>query len=351
MRLKKMWTILAVCCFSAALCVGCGDDDSGGTNENENTRPCNNDGVCDEGENVLWCADCEISCDLNEGQNYDYIVSELVLPSGSGDAIGVDLDGDMTIDNKLGQIMGLIPESETSPNEAIAASIQNGDIIMLGRLVVSDWELDESMAVQIFQGDTTDATEDNLTGSGEVPIDPSADRDIYLCGELVQGYVTAGPAQVVISLSFEDMVLDITLERAQVIAEEQPMTETDWTDVMIGGGISKEALDNELIPALVDWLNAETVADPEGGVGEFVLGSLDANCSSSVEGCESVVNEEGECAAWDGVSETPLSVTELRCSSVLATALKPDVDSDGDGENDLLSLGVMVSAISVTITN
>jgi hypothetical protein len=331
----------------------CGDDDSTGTNTND--RPCNNDGVCDANESRVWCEDCAINCSLDEGDEYDYIVSELVLPSGSGgEDIGVDIDGDGTIDNKLGAIMGLIPESETSPNDAVAESITNGSIIMLGRLVVSDWSLDQAMAVQIFQGNTdptADATEDNLTGSGNVLIDDNADRDLYLCGELVDGFVLAGPDEVVVSLSFSDMNLDITLNRAQIIADEVAMTQSDWTDVMIGGGISKQTLDNDLIPALVDWLNEATVADPDGGIGEFVTGSLDSNCSNAVEGCESVVNGEGECAPWDGNSETVLTETEMKCSSLFATALKPDVDIDGDGVNDLLSLGVKVSAISVTIDN
>ena len=357
MRLKNLWTLLAVGVLSFGLVAGCGDDDGAGTNENENPYPCNNDGTCDPDEDRAWCADCAISCDLQEGDNYDYIISQLVLPESSSDEIGVDLDGDGTIDNKLGALLSLVPSDPgtASPNEAVDASIQNGSIVMLGRLVVSDWTSDEAMAVQVFQGDTTDATEDNFdVGNNNASIAPDFDRTLHLCGELTSGYVEAGPSDLVISLTFGGIDLNITLNKAQVVAMESPMTEDDWTDVMIGGGVSKETINNDIIPVVVDFLNEETIADPEGGVGSFVTGSLDGDCSSVPEGCESVVAGEGECAVWDPNTEPDgpvITETEIRCSNLFATALKPDVDSDGDGEKDLVSLGVMVSAVSITIDN
>ena len=36
-----------------------------------------------------------------------------------------------------------------------------------------------------------------------------------------------------------------------------------WTEVMVGGGISRETMENELLPTLVDYLNDEIVNDPD----------------------------------------------------------------------------------------
>ena len=57
---------------------------------------------------------------------------------------------------------------------------------------------------------------------------------------------------------------------------------------------------------------------------------------------------QGEC---DNTLDPPvITETELRCNALLNSALAPDVDSDGDGEFDLLSLGFrIISAVPVTI--
>ena len=42
----------------------------------------------------------------------------------------------------------------------------------------------------------------------------------------------------------------------------------------------------------------------------------------------------------------------MQCNALLSSALSPDVDSDGDGEDDLLSLGLRVAAaVPVTIVD
>lgn len=353
MKPRNLWMLFVVGSFVAGSLAGCGDDGPG-SNGNGDQFPCNYDGVCDPGEDRLWCPDCEFECDLNEGDEYDYIVSEIILPKSASDNIGVDMTGDGNINNKLGALLGVVPEGDTDPNEMIAQAIQDGSVILLGRLVVSDWSADESMAVQVFQG-TSDATEQLFDiGNNHASIADGFDRDLHLCGQLIQGYVEAGPSDLTISIAFGDILLDLPLSSAQVIAMEHPMTPDSWTDVMIGGGLSKDTINNIVIPEVVKWLNEATLEDPEGGIGEFVINSLDGDCSPVPEGCEDVVPGEGECSYWDPATEPDgpvITETEIRCSNLFATALRPDVDSDGDGVRDLVSLGVMVSAVSITIDN
>jgi hypothetical protein len=67
-----------------------------------------------------------------------------------------------------------------------------------------------------------------------------------------------------------------------------------------------------------------------------------------VPGCENVVAGQGDCAD----SQTPpiITATELLCNVLLHSALSPDVDVDGDGEDDVLSVGLrVVSAVPATI--
>jgi hypothetical protein len=145
----------------------------------------------------------------------------------------------------------------------------------------------------------------------------------------------------------------LPLERAELVSEGIADAH-GWADVMIGGAISRDTLQNILLPALIQRWNEDILDDPGGSTWGFMRYSVDCGCDDSIEGCENVVNGQGECECWsedptDGT--TPLTVTELMCNSLLATALRPDVDTDGDMVPDILSLGVKISAVPVTIDN
>ncbi len=316
----------------------CGDDSGGGDNQNVGNQNNNNQ---------------PSECSLTDGDNYDYIITKLVVPTNNTEAklIGVDLDGDQVIDNRLGQIIGTIAGNQTDVNQSIQDGIDNGSFILLGRLVVNNWDGDRTVAAQIFPGstDSGDATEDNLTGNGCAVISPNADRDLKLCGSITANYLRAGPSDLQVGFTFGGQNLTVTLERAKAEGE---VTETTWTDVQVGGGISKEAIDNELLPMLVDWLNDAVKEDPTGGVADFVFSSVDGKCSTDVEGCESVTPGSGDCAEWDeNPANDVVTITELKCNPTLASVLQPDVDFDGDGVEDHLSLGLKLSAVKVTIAD
>ncbi len=353
MRTKNLFGMLALLGLSGWMFAACSDDSAGTNNTN---KVCNHNGQCDAGENTANCPDdCpKVQCSLTDGDNYNYIMNKIQIPLNGTEAktIGVDLDGDGTIDNKLGQIMALVPKADdgTTVNDALQTSIDNGTIILLGRLIMNQWPSDDVMAAQIFPGDTTsgDATADDLSGTGCALVSSTADQSLKLCGMVANNSLRVGPDSIQIALSLSGVNMTISLDQAQA---EGTVHEDSWSDVQVGGGITKENLNNELIPALVSWLNDATKKDPTGSVGKFVLDSLDANCSTSAEGCEDVTNGSGDCKAWDPQNPVgdPLTDKEIKCSSLFAAALKPDVDIDGDGTKDLLSLGIKVSAVKVTI--
>jgi hypothetical protein len=319
-------------------------------------RPCNNDGICDSFEERLWCDDCCPSCSMTEGDAYDYIATEVIIPTNAteADQIGVDMDGDGVIDNALGGLVGIFPTSSSNPNEDIAEAIVEGDYQLLGRLYVSSWPSDEAMAAQIFPGgpkDTLDATEDNLTGSGNVHIAFNADRDLHVCGDLVGGDLETCPGELELPFFFLDSLITIPMQHAQLISHGT-VDASGWTDVMLGGGLTQQTIDSDFIPYLQTYLNQATIEDPSSTAGSFVLTFLDAECSNNHPGCEDVINDEGECATWDGDPNTPpLTLTELRCNSLVQGYLELDVDIDGDGTPDLLSFGVKVTTIPVNIIN
>lgn len=353
-------------CLADEICDNAMDDDNDGltdcfdeecTDFPACTGPCNNDSICDSGEECTWCADCCGPCALNEGDNTDYIVSAVVIPEDdiAARSIGVDLDDDGSIDNKLGQIISVLPfDPNYGPNEILTEMILDGYLIVILRLVVSAWPTDEHVAAQILGGDadpTHDATEDNLSGSGHVLIDDETNRNLYLCGDLLDNFLTAGPGTIQVPLWLYGNIVFLPVDRARMVSDAS-MTVNGFSELMVGGGLTQDTLNNHLIPGIVDALNDEVIARPTGAAADYVLTSIDAGCDTTPEGCASVVNGQGECAAWTGdPNDPPLTATEIRCNLVLSSALTPDVDADHDGINELVSLGIKISGIPVTVDN
>ena len=182
---------------------------------------------------------------------------------------------------------------------------------------------------------------------------PLAETDTYqhLCGSLASGYLEAGPGTIEVPLWLYGNIVYLPVDYARMISDSA-VDQNGWIDMMIGGGLTRDTIDNHLIPTLVDALNAEVIAYPTGAAADFVLTSLDAACDPIVEGCDTVVNGQGDCTAWTGeATDPPLTDTEIKCNLMLASALTPDVDTNNDGENDLVSMGIRVQAISVTVDN
>lgn len=314
---------------------------------------CDYNCVCDYGESS-WCPDC-LPCSLNGAPVHEYIVAEMIQPTTAAEArtLGADLDGDGDIDNKLGQINSLFPWAETI-NEGIASQIRNGTIILLARLAVDRWPSDDYVGVQLLPGDTDptrDATEDNLTSTGHARVAPDADQTLVVCGELMAGYLATCPGTLEVPFVIFGVPVTLPLERAALVSEGI-VDAYGWADVMIGGAISRDTMQTDLLPALIERWNEDILEDPGGSTWGFIRNSIDCACDDSIEGCENAVNGQGECECWsedptDGTA--PLTVTEMMCNALLATALRPDVDTDGDMVPDLLSVGMKVNAVPVTI--
>ncbi|MFH2006371.1 MAG: hypothetical protein ABI333_07285 [bacterium] len=305
------------------------------------------DGVCDAaaGEDASNCpADCAA------GGPYDYIVSELYIPTTSAEAqnIGVDVDGDGTIDNKLGQIMSLLMSQGTGdPNTSINADIDSGDLVIPLRLFVDAFPTDASVLAAAYQG--VPLTSPPLfNGTDVVDVAPGSPTNQPIGGDLMSGTLDCGPGQLLIPVPLVTQTVFVSLQSARVLGG--PVTATGWTDVMVGGGITEQDMESEIIPALATYFNDVIASDPFGSVATTLMDLFDGNCEPTVPGCASQVPGVGECAVNNPTDTPPvITVTELLCNALLNSATAPDVDSNGDGVNDLLSVGFRVQAVSATI--
>jgi hypothetical protein len=319
---------------------------------------CNDDGVCDtaEGEDSFSCpTDCVgfvDVCDLAAMQAgrapHDYIVNEIYIPITSLEAgvIGTDLDGDGTIDNKLGSIMALlIANGSGDPNPMLNLDIDQGDLVVPLRLYVDAWTGDATTLLLSYEGEPT-TSPPAFDGSDVVSVAAGSASDMFLCGPYVDGVADVGPGQLLVPMPLLSQTVFVPLRQAQVVG---PVTATTWTNVMLGGGVTEADVDQVVLPGMLAYFNDVIAADPTSTIADTLMNMFDGNCVDLGGDCVGVVAGAGDCADNLPTDATPLSITELRCNALLSSALSSDVDSDGDGVDDLLSVGFRIQAVSATI--
>lgn len=322
--------------------------------------PCNFDGVCDPSESEYLCEDCDSSCDMGmSGSEHDVIVSELFLPTSSTEAAenGIDIDGDGDIDNKLGQIVSTLTANGFAGdlNQLLNAEIAAGRLLLLSRMRESGHS-DGVVALALYFGEIYDATP-VFEGEDSAIIAPYAITNLHLCGEWADPDLETSPSSISLTFRFPGHGYPtLMLDAAQIRTVDDPdsiyfgsstVSETGWTDVMIGGGLSSDEIQHNLIPFLTLYISDRMTLDAT--TAEALATTFDGNCVvSEIPGCEAVVPGEGEC---DSSLDPPvITETEVRCNPQLNAALAPDIDYDGDGEDDLLSLGFRITgAVPVTI--
>jgi len=273
------------------------------------------------------------------GAPYEYVISDIYVPESLAEGVGVDFDGNGSIDNKLSSMMSLLlsESTEFQINDNLDEGIANGTVIVLGRILAETFTGDPDLAVSLFQGTYTGVyTADILSGTGTFTWNPEDPNVGTLCGRVYgAGMTQAGPGDIVLSLPVnENMHLSLQLHHARM---EGISSAEGWTDMVIAGAVLPQDLKDTIIPNYVDNVNADIAADPEGS--QFILDTFDDRCSTELAGCAG----SPECAS-DGV----ITETELKCNSIINTILTPDVTIGGV---QYVSFGIRVQAVPADITN
>jgi len=319
---------------------------------------CNADGTCDEaeGEDAQNCpADCAAAvddCDLAAMQAgrppWDYLVNQLDIPTTSAEAanIGFDLNGDDVIDNKLGTVMAmLMANGAEDPNTWVNTQIGIGGVVIPLRYYVDSWSGDATTMMLAYEGKPTN-TPPVLNGTDVVEVVAGSPTDLYLCGPYSGGSADMGPGVMLVPIPLYIQTVFVPLQRARVMGA---ITQAGWTDVVVGGGMTAGDVDQIVLPALVDYFNFVLAGDPAGGMAETVMVLFDGSCSDLGGACAGVVAGQGDCVENLPTDPNPITLTEVRCNAMFASARAPDVDSDGDGVDDLLSVGFQLQAVPATI--
>jgi hypothetical protein len=324
--------------------------------------------VCARGECVAAGAACDYAFDAKAS----FVTSiRLGNKDGQPDACCFDFNEDGKIDNKLGSILKSFA-SLFDVDKTISEQIAAGKLLLLletknlGADIVNDAALD----MYGFYGvDMREGAHDNTDGMGHFKANGSsfhAGTDLPLIAfegaSITSSLLEAGPSLFQLAIPFVGAQLDLKVSETRIEADaiDGPNAEGGLAlgqtglGAKLGGVIAK----TDLVSALNAYISTCACVNFQVCAGTKKACTTDAECTTFPKKCVTaeadhvLVGADGQCndAATDTCGEDEAACAQIPgfCAVVLA-ALAPDVDLDGDGTKDGISVGIWFNATSATI--
>ena len=294
------------------------------------------------------------------GTDNPYVVSRIQLPATANEAtqFGLDIDelaGDAAggIDNQLGTFLGSL--SGIAPGLDLSGSldeaVDTGSVVLLSNVKATalDNAAKVGMWVYIGDGDTampmpcTDATDTvcrhHLDGTGMFSIEAGSQTDAKMAGNIMAGTFTGGPGNINLQLSLaaDSPPIDLPLQRAKASIK---VTATGFaTGSKLGGAIAQTDIETKIHPAIKD----------------IVTDLIDRDCMGTPRtppncGCTSGSTGLSVLGFLDTATPRDCMVSVAEVTRTLNDLLQPDIDLDGNGVADAVSLGIGVQAVKGAFT-
>lgn len=306
---------------------------------------CHVDGACrpDLCENWYTCPDdCRLACDvttLTAKPPSDFLITAVRFPQGSSEAkaTGCDLDGDFTVDNKAGGIIGAFLGPQPSirdPSVSYQTAIAAGRLVVAVRVYPASGPGTGLGLVQVSEARLVDGGPPRLDGTDRLELLTDSGNPGRLCGRWEENRLIADPGETPLLVPVptpdgSDILMRIHLAGARLDGE---IDGTGIHGAFLGGGIPSAEFET--------LLYAEITADP------LLLTLMDGcpDYGHTIAGCETLVPGTGDCAQ-DGV----ISPLEFRCHSIVHQLLSPDLPLDLTGGEPRVSLGVAIDAVPAIV--
>jgi hypothetical protein len=301
-----------------------------------------------------------------EGTHYHYVANKALVPTNNNESreYGLDLNGDGTTDNQLGMVLGTLAGMGFDIQGTIDQAVLEGSIILLADVQTKDFTNTAAAGVQVFLGTNEQPAACNagemascdmstpavctgcghhLQGDGMFSIDPASPQNAALAGKIVNGTFTGGPGELTLQIALGGTdAIELDLIGAKAKATGITATgigtlsgNTVTGGIVFGGALTKDDIDNKVIPAVASQLTPTIERDctmptmppgcgcVDGSTGKTILGLFDTNHDCTV------------------------SVMEIQTNSLIMSLLAPDVTIDG---KMALSLGIKAVATGATFT-
>lgn len=254
------------------------------------------------------------------------IVDKLLVPDTPAD-YAVDLDGDGVPDNHVGQILAALSGANPTLDlkKQIIDQINQGKVLLLWEVQAKSLTDDPATRVVAYGGVDLDGNPgNNFSGKETLGIDPKGPKDTVLQGKIVGGQLSVGPGDFEVPIPIGEQLVRVNAIAVQFSGK---VSVHGMTEGVLSGAIPIEQVTDVLVPALALEMQRQyvsTVSTPEGKAALRDLFDLDKNGSITL----------------DEVRNNPL------IGLLLST---PDVDMDGDGTADSISVGLGITAVPCVI--
>jgi hypothetical protein len=243
------------------------------------------------------------------------LVDRVVMPR-SGSQFAADLDGDGIPDNKLGLVVEAINQAAPALNWAasmeqhLAQNIKQGQMLILVQLTGASFDNEPAAKLRLDLGQDKDQIPgDNLSGAEELGI-VSFSPGSTLDARITAGQLSAVPGDAMVPLILagqQNVVQGRKVHSRGQVAGDRIVNGEFF------GAVPSSEMDQKILPGMAAYITQTyQTSDPQGKAMVEQLLDLD---------------KDGKVTAQ-----------EMK-SSIIGLALRPDVDTDGDGAKDAVSIG------------
>jgi hypothetical protein len=290
------------------------------------------------------------------GAHTHYVVNKVNVPTNNTQSRddGLDLNGDKTVDNQLGMVLGTLAGQGIMVQASVDTAVNNGEINLLVDVQTTDFTNAAAAGFSVYLGDnpspaacssTTDTVCGNqLKGGASFGIDPASPTDAALAGKFIGGTFSGGGPTANLDLQISlggTSPVPLSLIGARVQASG--VTATAIGAVILAGAITQDDLNNHVLPAVHD---------------NVLLPILKKDCPNAVAtpgpngpptcGCADGSGGKQVIALLDTMpADCTITLDEIKNNGLFSSLLAPDVTIEG---MPALSLGLAATAVSATFT-
>jgi hypothetical protein len=299
-----------------------------------------------------------VACGGSDGQptptgaHTHYVANKVFVPTSSTESreYGLDLNGDGTVDNQLGATLAALKsQGGFDIQKTIDTAVNDGSIILLVDFQTKDFTSSAAAGIQVFLGDNPNPAACNgsadttcghhLTGTGSFDIAANSPMNAALAGKIVGGTFTGGPGKLSLQIALgggNPIQLDLIGARVKASGISDTAIGSGTSGgAIFAGAISKDDIDNKVIPAIPPQLET-TIA-------------RDCSMRTMPPGCGCTASSTGATiiSFFDSNHDCMVTADELKMNSLVMSLLQPDVTIDGVMA---LSLGIKATAVGGMFT-
>ena len=281
-----------------------------------------------------------------EGAHYQYVVSELQIPSNNITArsYGLDINGDKTVDNQLGMVFATLNQQGLGVGDTAREALLRGGLVMLVDLQTTSFEETALSGLVTYLGGDPSPTPcldparletcgQHLLGQGQFSVDDASASD-HATGPIVAGVYLDPVGLLPVEIAI-DPTSPIRLDLHGAHIRLTQLSEGHATGI-IGGGITKADIDRIVIPEAAAQMNRIVTTECPKPGGVTPCGCL---ASSSAQVLQKYFDDNDDCQ---------VGVAEVATNGIVQSLLAPDVTIGGE---KLLSFGAGIELARATFTS